>query len=93
MAAVTSDVESHPMKTPSSIVARVNKNSENHEEYNSKSNSDEAELAHFGKRQQLKVSHWGTAARCAVRMAIVTYFGMDCSEALDLSLSPVLRAH
>lgn len=53
------DVESYPLKDMNSIVLRPD-NNEEHVQISADSKSvryrDEAELAHFGKRQQLKVS-------------------------------------
>lgn len=56
MAAMSSDVDSYPMKTvPSMVTALQHQDPESRP--GSKTIRDEIELAHFGKRQQLKVSH------------------------------------
>lgn len=53
---MATDIDTYPMDTlPSMVVVKRRDNGYQHE---SKSNRDEAELAHFGKRQQLKVSNW-----------------------------------
>lgn len=55
------DVESYPLKNMNSIVLRADGNDEDHHVQITVDSKlvrylDEAELAHFGKRQQLKVS-------------------------------------
>lgn len=56
MAAISNDVDSYPMKDlPSRASALQYQDPESQRD--SKSNRDEIELAHFGKRQQLKVGH------------------------------------
>lgn len=49
-------VDIYPMETLSSMVVVKRRENEPEYQHESKSNRDEVELAHFGKRQQLKVS-------------------------------------
>lgn len=55
------DVESYPLKNMNSTVLRSDANEDHHIQISAADSKsyryqDEAELAHFGKRQQLKVS-------------------------------------
>lgn len=58
------EVDTYPMETLSSMVVVKHRNNEPDYQHDSKSNRDEAELAHFGKRQQLKVSNSLDNALC-----------------------------
>lgn len=53
MAQINSDVDGYPMKNLPFTVTAVDSESRG----DSKTDRDEIELAHFGKRQQLKVGH------------------------------------
>lgn len=53
--AMATDIDTYPMETLSSMVVVKRRDNEVDYQHDSKSNRDEAELAHFGKRQQLKV--------------------------------------
>lgn len=57
MSTKATNVDTYPMETLSSMVAVKRRDNEADYQHDSKSNRDEMELAHFGKRQQLKVSH------------------------------------
>lgn len=57
MSTKATHVDIYPMETLSSmVVVKRRENNEADYQHDSKSNRDEVELAHFGKRQQLKVS-------------------------------------
>lgn len=55
---MATDIDTYPMETLSSMVVVKRRDNEADYQHDSKSNRDEAELAHFGKRQQLKVCNW-----------------------------------
>lgn len=57
MSSKATNVDIYPMETLSSMVVVKRRDNEADYQHDSKSNRDEMELAHFGKRQQLKVSH------------------------------------
>lgn len=57
MAAVNSDIDGYPMKNLPSMVVTAVQHQDPESRGHSKTNRDEIELAHFGKRQQLKVGH------------------------------------
>lgn len=56
MSTKATHVDIYPMETLSSMVVVKRRDNEADYQHDSKSNRDEVELAHFGKRQQLKVS-------------------------------------
>lgn len=58
MPTMATDIDTYPMETLSSMVVVKRRDNEADYQHDSKSNRDEAELAHFGKRQQLKVCKW-----------------------------------
>lgn len=57
MSTKATHVDIYPMETLSSMVVVKRRDNEADYQHDSKSNRDEVELAHFGKRQQLKVSN------------------------------------
>lgn len=58
MPTMATNIDTYPMETLSSMVVVKRRDNEADYQHDSKSNRDEAELAHFGKRQQLKVCNW-----------------------------------
>lgn len=57
MSTKATQVDTYPMETLSSMVVVKRRDNEPDYQHDSKSNRDEIELAHFGKRQQLKVNN------------------------------------